>query len=68
MGVIERGKITASSGGKYTVMSYDRDGIVTPPLSAMTEGDTFQVGDDVFYLIFRDGTGRILGVLDTVDQ
>ena len=59
MGVIERGKITASSGGRYTVASYDRDGIVTPPLSAMTEGDTFQVGDDA-YISFRSECAHLL--------
>lgn len=58
--MIERGKVLTASNGKYTIASLDRDGIVTPPISAAGTNDTYSVGDMVYYLIFSDGTGKIL--------
>lgn len=58
-GTIERGKILTAAQGEYTVSSYDRDGIVTPPVEAINN-ITYSVGDDVYYFIFPDGTGKII--------
>lgn len=58
--VIERGKVLTVEANGYTVASFDRDGIITPEIPAI--GDTaFNVGDHVYFFLFRDGTGRILG-------
>jgi len=45
---------------KYTVASLDRDGIETPPIKALTDDDTYTVGDTVFFFLFSDGMGRII--------
>ena len=56
---IERGKVTAADGGLYSVASYDRDGIVAEGIQA-ADGTAYDVGDDVCFFLFRDGTGKIL--------
>lgn len=58
-GIIERGIITAAADGRYTVASYDRGGITTPPLAALG-GEGYSAGDKVIYFIFPDGTGRVI--------
>jgi len=60
--IIERGEVMTEDSGKYTVKSFDRDGIITPPITAIT--DSYDVGDHVFFFLFRDGSGRILGLMD----
>mgnify|MGYP006873098553 CR=1 FL=1 len=60
-GIIERGKIISAEAGGYVIASIDRDGIETPPLAALHSGETYSAGDHVYYFIFGDGTGRILG-------
>ena len=59
-GIIERGEIKEAVQGGYIIASIDRNGIVTPPIKALEEGQSYSVGDKVYYFIFKDGTGRIL--------
>ena len=57
---IERGKIKeVRGGGKYIVTSTERDGIETPPISAMTSAE-YLVGSKVYFFLFSDGEGMIL--------
>lgn len=56
---IERGMIAEIAGGLLTVRSLDRDGVLTPPLGALTDGN-YSVGDLVFFFVFDDGTGLVL--------
>ena len=58
---IERGIVAEVSSGKYRVKSYGRDPLVTPPMKPLTSGATFAVNDQVFFFMFDDGDGRILG-------
>lgn len=57
--VIERGRVQAAVTGGYTVVSLDREGIESPPLSPI-DGQSYTVGDMVYFFLFRDGTGKIL--------
>ena len=59
-GVIERGQVAGAETDGYVIQSLDRDGIKTPPLKALEEGQSYSVGDKVYYFIFKDGTGRII--------
>lgn len=59
-GIVERGTVQEVSEGKYTVASIDREGIITPPMLPLMEGDSFSEGDKVVYFYFNDGTGRII--------
>lgn len=59
-GIIERGEILTVEQSGYTIASYSRDGITTPPLKALMDGKTYSVGDKVSYFIFSDGTGRVI--------
>lgn len=62
---IERGKVTGTetSGGniRYILASYDRNGITTPGLAPLPAGETYAEGDGVYFFLYPDGTGRILG-------
>ena len=57
--MIERGCVQTAEAGLYTVASFDRDGIVTPPIAA-ADGESYQADDIVCFFLFRDGTGKIL--------
>lgn len=57
--IIERGKILTAAAGSYTVASLDREGLESPPISAI-HNETYTVGDMVYFFMFRDGTGKIL--------
>lgn len=57
--IIERGQITEVTGNGCKVRSFDRDGIVTPPIEPITE-ETFSVDDYVYFFLFPDGKGRII--------
>jgi len=58
----ERGKVCAKkSGPLYKVESYTRDGIVSRWIEAV-QGE-YQSGDDVYFFMFDDGRGMILGRL-----
>ena len=56
---IERGRIITAENDGYTVMSYTRENIITPPIPAIG-GATYIVGDRVFFFVFDDGHGAIL--------
>ena len=58
---IERGAITEAVGTGYRVASYGRAPLVTPPLKPLFSGVSFTAGDQVFFFLFDDGDGRILG-------
>jgi len=63
--LIERGRVVNANAqaGIYTVESYDRDGVKTPPITAL-HGNPYNTGDRVFFFMFNDGTGRIIGKMD----
>lgn len=56
---IERGKIMSVTENGYTVSSFDRNGIETPPITAIDDS-TYAAGDTVYFFVFSDGTGKIL--------
>lgn len=60
--IIERGEILTEESAMYTVKSFDRDGLITPPIKAIA--DSYDVGDHVFFFLFRDGSGMIIGSMD----
>ena len=57
--MIERGKIVTADNGLYTVASLDRDGVISLPIAA-ADNTAYAVDDMVYFLIFNDGTGKIL--------
>jgi len=60
-GFLERGRITDVSEDGYTVESLDRKGIISPPLGTLgILGQTFSVNDMVLFVLFHDGTGKII--------
>lgn len=59
---LERGYVADAKEGKYRIASYDRHGITTPPLGSFHD-DTFSIGDKVIFVLFPDGSGKILGKL-----
>lgn len=58
-GNIERGIVKTVTDNGYSLASYDRDGIETPPLKPIDE-KTYSVGDKVYFFYFHDGTGKII--------
>jgi len=62
--IIERGVILKANNGTYTVKSYDRDGIITLPIKALLPEAAYYAGNRVFFFLFQDGSGRILGPMD----
>ena len=69
---IERGAIVSIEGNVYRIASYSRDGVTTPPIKAITDFDIYQdgvpvrrygAGDKVYFFMFDDGNGMILGKL-----
>lgn len=59
MGNIERGKVKEISDSGYVVESLDRKGIVSPPIEPITEA-TYAQNDMVLFVLFSDGTGKII--------
>lgn len=57
--VIERGIVTAADESGYHIASFDREGIVSPALADLS-GESYAVGDKVYFFLFPDGTGKIL--------
>lgn len=56
----ERGKVSKKKTGPlYKVESYTRDGITTRWIEAV-QGE-YQIGDDVYFFMFDDGRGMIVG-------
>jgi hypothetical protein len=62
--IIERGVIVKVNNDTYTIKSYDRDGITTLPIKRILHKAVYHVGDRVFFFLFQDGSGRILGPMD----
>jgi hypothetical protein len=60
MAAIERGIVVSAPEGGYKVQSYSRDGLITPVIPALTQ-DTYASGDRVYFFLFDDGHGAILG-------
>ena len=58
--VIERGIVMEAAEGGYKVKSLSRYGIVTPAIPAMY-GGTIAEGEKVYFFLFDDGHGAILG-------
>lgn len=61
--LIERGEVLTAEDAAYTVKSYDRDGVVTPPIPAIDNVNP-DVGNRVFFFMFNDGSGRIIARMD----
>ena len=59
LGCIERGEIIEASEAGYVVKSLDRAGIVSPSISPI-DTNTYTPGDMVLFVLFRDGTGKII--------
>jgi hypothetical protein len=60
MAAIERGSVVSAPEGGYKVQSYSRDGLITPAIPALSQ-DTYAQGDKVYFFLFDDGHGVILG-------
>lgn len=58
--VIERGRVISAKDGKAIVETLERRGIVSLELRAM-DGESLAVGDHVYFFLFSDGHGCILG-------
>ncbi len=58
--VIERGTVKSIGAEGYIVSSLDRDGIVTPEIGPTTD-ETYAVSDCVYFFLFPDGHGKIIG-------
>lgn len=59
---VERGAIVAAEDGLYTVKSYGRSGLTTPGIPALHPTlETYTVGDNVYFFVFGDGTGAVIG-------
>lgn len=58
-GFIERGRVTSVTDTGCIIASCDRDGIVSPPLTPINNVILSQ-GDLVLFVLFKDGTGRII--------
>lgn len=59
---IERGRITAIEGEeprRYTVESIDRPGVTGCGLTGRE--DTYTIDETVYFFLFEDGTGAVLG-------
>lgn len=76
-GMIDRGKIVRADGGGFIVASYQNPDVETRPLKPVNEyvreyeGDppyenkyTYAVGDEVYFFMFPDGRGMILGKME----
>lgn len=59
LGFIERGSVKEASEAGYIVESLDRKGITSPPIQPINE-NTYTQGDMVLFVLFRDGTGKII--------
>ena len=60
--LIERGKVTQAEQDGYIVESYERPGVITPPIKGINN-ENYGAGDRVFFFLFNDGDGRIIGKL-----
>lgn len=60
---VERGRVIDLSGEGARVESLSREGITSPPLPVLGD-ENVEVGDFVYFFLFGDGTGMILGRFD----
>lgn len=58
---IERGIVTEAENGSFRVASYSRQGVTTPMIKSVDS--TVNTGDKVYFFLFDDGGGMILGKL-----
>ena len=59
---IERGRIVDATGEGMRIASLSRPGIITPPLHIIgNPSPTAVEGDFVYFFLFEDGTGGIIG-------
>ena len=59
---VERGRVIAMEGNGARVASLSRTGVVTPPLAYDIRFEPpISTGDGVFFFVFEDGSGRIIG-------
>lgn len=56
---IERGVVSEVCEDGYKVQSYTRDGIMTSAIASIS-GETYDVGDRVYFFVFDDGRGAII--------
>lgn len=56
---IERGKIAEVTTGGYRVSNLDRPGLTSRVITGC-DGTVYAAGDLVLFVMFRDGTGKIL--------
>ena len=74
---IDRGKILRAEGGGFIVASYQNPDVETRPMQPVNEyvreyeGDpptenkyTYAAGDEVYFFMFPDGRGMILGKME----
>ncbi len=61
--MVERGQVVSVDSGKYTVRSYGRDGLVTPGIPAIT-GGPYTVNQKVYFFMFQDGHGAVIGAFE----
>ena len=59
---VERGQVTEAKEDGYIVTSYERPGVITPPMKGINN-EEYSAGDRVFFFLFNDGDGRIIGKL-----
>ena len=57
--LIERGLVTKATESGYVVESSDRKGVVSPPITGITN-EIYSAGDRVFFFLFDDGDGLII--------
>lgn len=56
---VERGRIVHVTDAGYLVVSLDRAGLVSGVITG-TDDTAYQMGDMVYFFLFRDGTGKII--------
>lgn len=64
---IERGRIVDARDGAFKVSSYSRGGVISRYLHVLQQGletDSPGVGDEVYFFMFPDGRGMILGKIE----
>lgn len=59
---IERGIIADVTEDGYIVASFDREGIISPPIQSI-DGAEYQKANLVYFFLFRDGTGKIISFI-----
>lgn len=58
--ILERGKVLSVTPEGARIQSLSREGVRTPPLPFLP-GVTAEAGERVYFFLFDDGAGMILG-------